>query len=185
MTLSFKHLTLHKPAQLRASSPGLRQIGTATATAAPAALALDLLVGARHAALAVIDPGSGTPGISRIALGLDPDGLPLSLISTLARHTAALRANPAAALMVGEPGPRGDPLTHPRLMIEVRASFPDRTAPDYALLAGHWLDRHPKAKLYIDFTDFALVRLTPVAALLNGGFGKAFRLTPDDLRPAQ
>ena len=155
------------------------------AAATPDARALALLAGARHAALAVIDPESGTPGISRIALGLDPDGLPLTLISTLAQHTAALRANPAAALLVGELGPKGDPLTHPRLMIEVRASFPDRTAPDYALLAGHWLDRHPKAKLYIDFTDFALVRLTPVAALLNGGFGKAFRLTPDDLRPAQ
>lgn len=156
----------------------------AAATPESRALALALLAGACHAALAVIDPESGAPGISRIALGLDPDGLPLTLISTLAQHTVALRANPAAALMVGEPGPKGDPLSHPRLMIRVRASFADRAAPGYGRLRDHWLTTHPKARLYIDFTDFSLVTLVPVSALLNGGFGKAFRLTADDLRPA-
>ena len=45
----------------------------------------------------------------------------------------------------------------------------------------HWLKGHPKAALYIDFTDFAFVRLRPVSALLNGGFGRAWRLAPDDL----
>jgi len=157
----------------------------AAATPEAKALALALLAQARHAALAVIEPESGTPGISRIALGLDPDGLPLTLISTLAQHTGALRANPAAALMVGEPGPKGDPLTYPRLMIRVRASFADRAASGYGRLRKHWLATHPKATLYIDFTDFSLVTLRPVSALLNAGFGKAFRLTADDLRLAQ
>ena len=59
------------------------------------------LIGANHAALAYLDPATQTPGISRIALGLCPEGWPLTLISELAPHTAALRANPAAALMVG------------------------------------------------------------------------------------
>ena len=162
----------------------IRPDPVATATPDARALAQALLTGARHAALAVIDPESGTPGISRIALGLDPDGLPLTLISTLAQHTAALRANPAAALMVGEPGPKGDPLTHPRLMIRVRAGFADRAAPGYAGLRAHWLATHPKARLYIDFTDFSLVSLMPVSALLNGCFGKAFHLTAGDLRLA-
>jgi heme iron utilization protein len=141
-----------------------------------------LLAGARHGALAFVDAQTGTPGISRIAVGLDGDGGPVTLISQLSNHHAALRADPMAALMVGEPGPRGDPLTHPRLMIRVRAGFIDRADPDQAALRALWLASHPKAKLYVDFGDFGFVRLVPVSALLNGGFGRAVRLGADDLR---
>ena len=146
------------------------------------ALAQDLLCNA-HAALAWTDPETGTPGISRIAFGRAPDGTPMTLISALAPHHAALRAHPACALLLGEPGAKGDPLTHPRLMIRATASFVAPHAADRPALRGHWLTTHPKAKLYIDFADFALVRLTPHSALLNAGFARAFRLTPDDLRP--
>jgi len=155
----------------------------APADDAARALARDLLTGARHAALAWTDPETGTPGISRIAFGLAPDGGPVTLISALAPHFAALRAHPEAAVMVGEPGGKGDPLTHPRLMIRVSASFVDRKAPDHAALRAHWLADHPKSALYIDFADFALVRLVPTSALLNGGFARAYRLMPGDLRP--
>lgn len=144
-------------------------------------LARSLLTGARHAALAWIDPETGTPGISRIAFGRSPDGGPITLISSLAAHFAALQAHPAAALMLGEPGEKGDPLTHPRLMLRVEASFVDRAGPNYAALRDCWLADHPKSTLYVDFTDFALVRLVLVSALLNAGFARAYRLTPDDL----
>ena len=50
-------------------------------------------------------------------------------------------------------------------------------------LKAHYLGLYPKAQLYYDFSDFRLVRLSPVAAFLNGGFGKAYHLTPEDLRP--
>ena len=145
------------------------------------ALARSLLAGADHAALAVSDPADGLPGISRIAFGLDPDGVPVSLISSLSAHHRALVANPACALMVGEPGPKGDPLTHPRLMVKARAEFVARDAPDRAALRDHWLDGHPKAKLYVDFGDFGFVRFRPVSILLNGGFGKAFRIDPTQI----
>ena len=153
----------------------------AAADAEARALARDLLM-ADHAALAVTDPADGTPGISRIAFGLGPDGIPLTLVSSLSTHHAALLAHPACAVMVGEPGPKGDPLTHPRLMVKARAEFVAPDDPARPALRDHWLIRHPKAKLYIDFADFAFVRLRPVSALLNGGFGRAFRLAPDDLR---
>ena len=145
------------------------------------ALAQRLLVEARHAALAWTDPETGTPGISRIAFGLCPEGRPLTLMSGLAPHRAALQAHPAAALMLGEPGAKGDPLTHPRLMLRVTAEFVDRADPDHAALRDHWLTHHPKAKLYIDFADFTFARLRPVSALLNGGFGRAHHLSPADL----
>ena len=133
-----------------------------------------------HGALSYI-AADGFPGISRIALGQDETGAPLTLISALAPHFAGLKAHPDCALLLGEPGPKGDPLTHPRLMLRATASFAnDKERP---ALRELWLSTHPKAKLYIDFTDFAFVRLTPVDALLNAGFGKARRLSAQDLMP--
>lgn len=139
------------------------------------------LLAATHAALATLDP-SGAPAISRVAFGLCPNGLPLTLISSLAPHFAHLQADPRCSLMVGEVGDKGDPLTHPRLMIRAHAAFVAADAPDRPALRAHWLQGHPKAALYIDFADFAFVRFTPEGALLNGGFGRAFRLLPEDLR---
>lgn len=146
-------------------------------------LALALLAGASHAALAYADPATGAPMISRIAFGLGPDGGPVTLISALAAHFAGLKASPLCSLMVGEVGAKGDPLTHPRLMVQARADFVAPDDPARPRLRDHWLAAHPKAGLYVDFADFAFVRLVPQAALLNGGFGRAFRLTAEDLRP--
>jgi heme iron utilization protein len=150
----------------------------------PAAIAMaqGLLADARHAALAYTDPATRTPGISRVALGL-AEGAPLTLISALSAHHAGLAAHPDCAVMVGEPGSRGDPLTHPRLMIQARARFIPRADPAHPGLRDGWLSTHPKAKLYIDFADFTFVHLIPQHVLLNAGFGQAYRLTPDDLAP--
>ena len=153
----------------------------ATADDEARALGRSLIDGARHAALAVTDPADGTPGISRIAIGRAPGGGLLTLVSALAPHHAALKAHPACAVMLGEVGDKGDPLTHPRLMIKARAEFIAPDDPARPALRDHWLIHQPKAKLYVDFADFAFVRLVPVSALLNGGFARAFRLAPEDL----
>jgi putative heme iron utilization protein len=145
------------------------------------AQARELLETARFGALAYTDPATGTPAISRIAVGLDDSRTPVTLISQLSAHHAGLSAQPLAALMVGEPKPKGDPLTHPRLMIRLEARFIDRADPEHPSLRTRWLRDHPKSKLYIDFADFCFVRLTPLAAFLNGGFGRAMRLDPADL----
>lgn len=139
-------------------------------------LARSLVDNARFAALGVLDPETGLPVVTRIALIAGPDGRPLTLISTLSSHTAALDANPACSLLIGEPGDKGDPLTHPRLTLMALAEGADK-----AELKAHYLARLPKAQLYYDFADFRLVRFVPRRGLLNGGFGKAFRLTADDL----
>ena len=145
------------------------------------ALARRLIAAARFAALGVLDPATGAPVVTRIALGTTPEGVPLTLVSTLAAHTAALRADPRCSLLLGEPGERGDPLTHPRVTLACRAEFVPRDGPLHAGLRGHYLASHPKAQLYIDFADFGFVRFGIEAAFLNGGFGKAFRLSPADL----
>ncbi len=147
-----------------------------------AALALAQgLLALGHAALAWTDPDTGTPGISRIAFARDPEAGLMTLISGLAPHFRALRTNPACALMLGEVGDKGDPLTHPRLMIQANAVFVLPDDPARAAMRTRWLDRNPKATVYIDLPDFAFVRLTPVLALLNGGFGRAHRIDLADL----
>jgi putative heme iron utilization protein len=144
------------------------------------ALARGLVDGAAFAALAVLDAG-GAPLVTRIGFGTAPDGMPISLVSDLSLHTRAMAADPRVSLLVGEPGDRGDPLTHPRLSLQAQANLLGRDQPDHAALAEAWLARHPKAKLYIGFADFRFARFRVTGAFLNGGFGRAFRLTPEDL----
>lgn len=145
--------------------------------------ARDLVAGAGFAALSWHDAEDGLPGISRIAFGRAPEGGMVTLVSALAPHFAALQAHPNCALMVGEVGDKADPLTHPRLMIKARAVFVAGDDPERAALRAHWLRDHPKAKLYVDFADFAFVRFVPRSALLNAGFARAYRLSPEDLVP--
>ena len=147
------------------------------------ALARRLLAGAPHAALAVLEPGGGHPLASRVAVALDAGGAPLLLLSSLSGHTVALAADARCSLLVGEPG-AGDPLAHPRLTVVGRAARLERPSDAHAHARERWLERHPKAALYVDFGDFAFWRLEPERALLNGGFGRAYRLAATDLRPA-
>ncbi len=139
------------------------------------------LMATDHAALAWSDPLTETPGISRIAFGLDLERCPITLISSLSLHFAALKANPACALLLGERGDRGDPLAHPRLMIRAMAQFITPKDPRRPGLRSHWLKGHPKAALYADFADFAFVLLHPESGLLNAGFARAFSLSQADL----
>lgn len=147
-------------------------------------LARDLMAGARFAALAYMDMADGSPMVSRVALVPGPDGMPLSLISDLSHHSAALQHNPVCSLLIGEPKGKGDPLTHPRLSLRAEARFIRHGEPEHAALAKAFLSKQPKAKLYIGFADFALVQFTPLGAHLNGGFGKAYVLNADDLARA-
>ncbi len=151
-----------------AKTPILRPLDSAAR-----GLARGLLAEARFGALAVMLDGA--PFVSRIALGFD--GGVVSLVSTLSQHTQALKAAPRCSLLVGEPGPKGDPLTHARLTLQAEATFLDHDTG----LRARWLDRHPKARLYIDFGDFRFVRFSVRAGFLNGGFGNACKLTPADM----
>ncbi|MCE8469190.1 pyridoxamine 5'-phosphate oxidase family protein, partial [Rhodovulum sulfidophilum] len=129
------------------------------ADATACALARKLIAGARFGALAVLRDGA--PFVTRIALAPGADGLPVTLISDLAPHTAALRALPDCSLLVGEPGAKGDPLTHPRLTLQARAVFATCDA-ERSALRETYLERQPKARLYVDFADFHFVRLVPL-----------------------
>ena len=117
----------------------------------------------------------GEPVVSRSAVATTPHGL-ITLISDLSQHTVALRAAPDASILLGEPG-KGDPVAHPRITLQITAEFLEKSKD----IADAYLALQPKASLYVGFTDFNFVALRPRSAFLNGGFGKAFTLTPADL----
>lgn len=143
-------------------------------------LARTLLRTSRHGSLAVLNAQTGAPGISRVGVSTDIDGTPIILISRLAPHTAAILKDGRCALLLGEPG-KGDPLAHARISINCVASEVDRESPEHARLRARYLNHLTKARLYADLGDFRFFRLEPTAASLNGGFGKAYAMTPDHL----
>jgi len=145
------------------------------------ALAHRLMDSAPFAALAVLQPGTTVPSVTRIALTTDAAGRPLSLVSGLSHHTRALIENPACALLIGEPGDKGDPLTHPRLTLHANAHLVDRNDPIHVQLRTRFVEQRPKSKLYIDLPDFRFLKFKITDGLLNGGFGKAYVLSTDDL----
>ncbi|WP_417669972.1 HugZ family protein [Roseibium sp.] len=143
-------------------------------------LAKGLMRSARFGAIAALEPETGHPLASRVALCPDMDGTPVILISTLSGHTAALNSDPRCSLLLGEPG-KGDPLAHARVTLFCQARKLERGGSEHVRVRRRYLARHPKAELYVDFGDFAFFRLETERASLNGGFGKAYALDKTDL----
>lgn len=143
-------------------------------------LARALLRGARYMSLAVLDPANGYPSVSRALTGLDLDGVPVVLVSSLSGHTKGLLSDPRCSLLAGEPG-KGDPLAHARITVQCLAEAVEPGSAVHHRIRSRFIRRHAKAQLYVDFPDFLFFRLVPQAASLNGGFGRAYALPGDDL----
>ena len=143
-------------------------------------LAKTLMRTARFGALAVLEPRSGAPMASRVGVATDADGTPLILVSQLSAHTGAILADPRCSLLVGEPG-KGDPLAHPRITLVCHATKLEPGTPERIRAERRYLNRNPKATLYVGLADFSFFRLEVERASLNGGFGKAYLLNRDDI----
>ena len=142
-------------------------------------LGKELLRSTRSGSLATLGR-DGHPAASLVSLATDIDGTPLILVSALSAHTGNLEADPRCSLLLS-PGGKGDPLAHARITLKLRAGKVDRETPDGARIRHRFLSRQPKAALYADFGDFSFFSLTIEGASLNGGFGRAYELTPADL----
>lgn len=142
-------------------------------------LARSLVRTARFAAIATLNPENGWPQATRVAVATDSAGHPLILISNLAAHTPALKADPRCTLLFGEPG-KGDPLAHPRISVAGVAKFIPRASDEEKLMKARFLARNPQASSYSELSDFHLVRIEVESASLNGGFTKAYRMEAED-----
>ncbi|SIQ20889.1 hypothetical protein SAMN05880590_102586 [Rhizobium sp. RU35A] len=139
-----------------------------------------LIRSARHVPLSVLEPETGFPAVSRVLLGFDFDCTPVILVSGLAGHARALAADARCSFLAGESG-KGDPLAHARITVFCEAQAVTREGELHQRLRRRFLNRHPKAALYVDFPDFRFLRLVPIRAAMNGGFGKAYTMNGKDL----
>jgi putative heme iron utilization protein len=141
-----------------------------------------LIENAQFASLAVLEAETGYPLVSRISVAMEKDGSPFFLASDLSGHSKALKHDPRASIMFGEPPEKGDPLAFPRVTVIGKVEKLDRDDALYPARRAFWLNKHPKAELYVDFGDFAFYKMSVERVALNGGFGKAFELRAEDIK---
>ena len=130
-------------------------------------LARDLMRMVVKGSLATLDRTSGAPYVSMVNLAADHDGSPLVLLSDLARHTANLKADARASILIDQTNVQGDPATGARLTLMGRMA----RAADPAV-RDRYLARLPSAADYVDFGDFAFWRLEIESGHFIGGFGR-------------
>lgn len=145
----------------------------------PLEWARDLLRTIRAGALGTIDRNTGHPVTTLTTVATDTDGSPLILISTLSSHTANLKADGRASILLARQG-KGDPLAHPRLTV-LGAFRRVEGEEEVKRLKARFLARNPKSQIYIDFPDFSIWRLDVAAGHLNGGFARAADIAGSDL----
>ncbi len=115
----------------------------------------------------------GWPFASVMPYALMDDGAPLFLISGMAIHTQNLIAETRASLLVMQSGADADPLGAPRVTLLGNAArlADDASGPGKQALRALYLQRHPSAKYWIDFSDFSFFRFNVTDIYFVGGFG--------------
>ena len=111
----------------------------------------------------------GFPFGSVMPYGLDADGRPTFLISTMAMHTQNLQADSRASLLVTQPDAAGDPLGASRVTLVGNVS--PVPGPEVPGTRETYLARHASSKYWVDFEDFSFYRMDVVDVYYVGGFG--------------
>lgn len=142
----------------------------------PAALGRRLMRGHDRATLATALADGGWPYGSLVLVACDLDGSPLLLLSALAEHAKNVAREPRASLLFDGTIGLDDPLTGARVTVLGEIA----TVADEAARA-RFLRRHPSARVYADFKDFALYRMRVRRAHLVAGFGRIHWIDGGDL----
>jgi len=108
---------------------------------------------------------AGWPFASVMPYALTAEGSPLFLISSMAVHTQNIVADPRASLLVMQTGAGSDPLGSPR------ATLLGRVLPTSGAAKDLYLARHPSARHWIEYSDFAFFQLEVEHIYFVGGFG--------------
>ncbi len=111
----------------------------------------------------------GFPFGSVMPYGLDEQGRPIFLISTMAMHTQNLQADPRAALLVTQDDASGDPLGASRVTLIGNVERIPQA--ELAEARRIYLARYANSKYWVDFEDFAFYRMELVDVYYVGGFG--------------
>ncbi|MEM8926481.1 MAG: DUF2470 domain-containing protein [Actinomycetota bacterium] len=132
-----------------------------------AELARSLVGVERRAALSTMAEG-GYPFGSVVSYAVAADGAPVVLISEMAEHTVNARRDERSSMLVTASGGNdADPLSIARCtLVGTMAQVDDD--PD---IRERYLERHPYASYYVDFSDFGFWRLNVERIRYVGGFG--------------
>jgi putative heme iron utilization protein len=173
------------------SSPVGKHAGTGAASSQPAVAepsyaerARTLMHLGRTGSLSTLSRKQpGFPFGSVMPYGLDGEGRPVFLISTMAMHTQNLQADPRASLLVTQPDTTGDPLGAARITLVGNVlPVPE---PEVAEARELYLTRHANSRYWVDFEDFAFYRMDVVDIYYVGGFGVMGWVTAPEYRLAQ
>lgn len=142
----------------------------------------DLLRALDRASLATSLPGeqAAWPYASLVLVAVDHDLSPILLISDMAEHTRAIKADDRVSLLFDGTGGLDQPLTGPRATVLGRA---ERTADER--LKARFVARHPDAALYAGFKDFAFYRVAIERVHLVGGFGRIRWIEATEFAPPE
>ena len=140
------------------------------ATLSDAERARTLLAGINTGTLCTlsIEPADYPYG-SFITFSMD-EHRPTFFISELAEHTRNLRCDPRSSLMVAESG-GPDPLANARVTLVGRVEEVTESAARESAKAAY-LESHPSASYYIDFSDFSFWQLDVESLRYIGGYGR-------------
>ena len=118
------------------------------------------------------------PFVSLVLPAQSSDGEIILLLSDLSDHAKNLQRDPRASLLMDGTLELKEPLTGPRLTLvgEVHLS------PDQQGDKARYLAIHPEAEMYAGFGDFKLYRFRILDGLFVAGFGRIYRLKPEELR---
>ena len=122
--------------------------------------------------------GQRYPFVSLVLPAQSAHGDLILLLSDLSDHAKNLQRDPRASLLMDGTLELREPLTGPRLTLlgEVLASA------DPEADKARYLEVHPEAAVYAGFGDFKLYRFRISEGLFVAGFGRIFRLNPEELR---
>jgi putative heme iron utilization protein len=101
--------------------------------------------------------------------GLDEQGRPIFLISTMAMHTQNLKADPRASLLVIQDDAGGDPLGASR--VTIMGNVAPIAEAEVGAARSLYLGRHANSRYWVDFEDFSFYRMDLVDVYFVGGFG--------------
>jgi putative heme iron utilization protein len=160
-----------------ATSPTGKHAGSGAASSQPAVAeptfaerARTLLYLGRIGTLSTLSrKQQGFPFGSVMPYGLNENGRPVFLISTMAMHTQNLQADPRSSLLVTQPGAGGDPLGASRVTLLGNVLPIPET--EIAAARKPYLARYANSKNWVDFEDFSFYRMDVVDIYFVGGFG--------------
>ncbi|HEY3742438.1 MAG TPA: pyridoxamine 5'-phosphate oxidase family protein [Bryobacteraceae bacterium] len=124
----------------------------------------------------------GFPFGSVVGYAVDGESRPLLLISRLAVHRRNLAADVRASLTIFDDEAVGDPTSASR--VTIMGEVHPVPEPDLLDARTAYLAKHPEARQWIDFGDFAMLRMEIKDLYFIAGFGSMGWILPEDFAKA-